>query len=166
MLKKNITKDDNHGSHEELLIFACNSFFGDDLGGTEFSLPMGGDHFGAYGDFTDTFMDEDSEFDFSGSDSNIEAADPEDNFLSGFWGAAATMSLSAIPFLIGEDSDPTDHAVDTIDDVAASLCVAEMGGDVAWVNAGVWNAPGAASGSSLPLQSPQDAQPTSSPSPQ
>jgi hypothetical protein len=127
------------------------------VGGTEFSLPMGEDDF----DFKDTFMDEGSDFDFSESESNIEAADPEDKW---FWErAAATMGLSAIPFLIGGNSAPTDHAVDAVDDVTAALNAAEMGVGGAGVITGVPNAPGAASGSSHPLQSPQGAQPSPSP---
>jgi hypothetical protein len=111
---------------------------------------MGGNHFGAFGDFNDALMDEDSDFDFSGSESNIQVADPEDGFLSGFWGAAATMSMTAIPFLIGGDSAPTDLGVG-VDHVADALNFAEMGGDVG-ANIGVSNFP-----------SPQVAQPAPAP---
>lgn len=91
-------------------------FFSEDPNELDFTIPVGGDHFDAYGDFSEVLDD------FDLSETETRDPDDEDDYMSYVWGgmtaaaAAGAMAMgSSIPFLIGETETTTDVATDVAD---------------------------------------------------
>ena len=134
-------------------------FFADDPNEIDFSIPIGGDHFDAFGDLTEAY--DDLDLSETGSTLGMDP-DDEDDYMAAVWGgltATAAGGLIAagvrasMPFLIGgTDTGVADAATDAAD-AAASGAIRDAGWVPTFDNGG-GAATGAQSGQPLPPQQP------------